>query len=44
MAATIPYKDILRVRLFGRFLGIYDEYAYDVLKCYIETMDYLKSL
>ena len=30
--------------MFGRFLGLYEEYSHDEFKCYLDILDYLRNL
>ncbi len=44
MAGCVLHSQVLRVRMFGRFLGLYDVYSHDQLKCYVDTLDYLQNM
>ena len=43
LASCVKYKSIIRVRVFGRFLGLYDEFDSGDLTFYIECMQFLQS-
>ncbi len=43
MESCVEHKDILRVRMFGRFLGLYEEYTFDELKTYLDVLEYLRN-
>ena len=38
------FKDVLRIRLFGMFIGLYDEYGFDQLMCYMEAYTFIRPM
>ena len=43
LASCVKYKSILRVKVFGRFLGLYDEFDSDDLQFYIDCLVFLQN-
>lgn len=43
LASCVKYKSIIRVRVFGRFLGLYEEFDSDDLSFYIECLQFLQN-
>lgn len=43
LASCVKYKTIMRVRLFGRFLGLYDEFNTDDLNFYMDCLQFLQN-
>lgn len=43
LASCVKYKSIIRVRLFGRFLGLYDELSAEDLDFFIECLNFLQN-
>ena len=43
LASCVKYKSIIRVRVFGRFLGLYDEFDSDDLHFYMECLTFLQN-
>ena len=43
LASCVKYKSIIRVRVFGRFLGLYDEFDSEDLTFYIECLQFLQN-
>ena len=43
LASCVKYKFIIRVRVFGRFLGLYDGFDNEDLNFYIECLQFLQN-
>ncbi len=39
MAGCVLHKGVRRVRLFGRFLGLYDDCSHDEFNCYLDVLE-----
>jgi Ca2+-binding EF-hand superfamily protein len=44
LASCVKYKFIIRVRVFGRFLGLYDGFDTEDLNFYIECLQFFQNL
>ncbi len=43
LTSCMAYKTVFRIRMFGRLLGLYDEYGYNELRCFLDTLQYLRT-
>jgi len=44
VVGCVAYRNIKRIQLFGRFLGVFDALGYDQFKTYIDTLNLLRKL